>query len=124
MQRIFTVTYAAGEEGLRLPESLQAELQLADGAPAVARVSRGCLMVLPWLDTPGIRMKVVDLALELEAVQERMATLARSLPDVPADEDAVLPEAEILGTLECVLADDLGPAIRKLRQTAEMAEER
>lgn len=80
------------------------------------------LEILPR-DTPAqIRDKLKLAAAELRAFRERMASLARRLPPV-LDEDLEAGEsleAELLGMLECLMADDLDPAIHKLETVGEL----
>ena len=60
----------------------------------------------------------------LGSVREKMRGLLESLPHVPDEalESGGSPEAEILGTLECLLSDDLDPAIRKLQSVEKLSD--
>jgi hypothetical protein len=61
---------------------------------------------------------------DLVDVHERLVALRAALPDAAeeAGEDGVPrdPHAELVGTIECVMHDDLEPAIRSLRRAAEL----
>jgi hypothetical protein len=77
-------------------------------------------------DTPEqIRDKLKLAAAELRAFRERMSNLARRLPPMPeGDLEGEAPlEMELLGMLECLVADDLDPAIRKLETVDELGPE-
>jgi hypothetical protein len=80
------------------------------------------LEILPR-DTPEqIREKVKLGAVDLRAFRERMKGLAERLPAV-SDEDLEAEESlegELLGMLECLIADDLDPAIHKLETVDEL----
>ena len=54
---------------------------------------------------------------ELRAFREKMRGLLEALPRVTDEEleSGETPEGELLGTLECLISDDLDPAIRKLQ---------
>jgi len=125
IQKIFALEYVRDEPDvkvLRVPGSLSPALHLREGTQVVVRASRGCLLVLPEVDTKGLRARVAELAAELEAVQGRILEIAHTLPDLPGGllggEDPLSEELEILGTLECVVGDDIQPAIQKLRLAA------
>jgi hypothetical protein len=75
------------------------------------------------LNTPSaIREKLKHSAADLRAFTERMRGYARDLPAGPDEE--VEPEAtregELLGMLECLIADDLDPAVQKLESVDEL----
>lgn len=79
-------------------------------------------------EAKSIQERVREVAADLAGVEERLRVVLRSLPEVP---DAVAShaapygvEAEIRTTLEVVLTDDVGPALRRLRRAAEVTPER
>ncbi|MEO6192887.1 MAG: hypothetical protein ABIS20_07750 [Thermoanaerobaculia bacterium] len=80
------------------------------------------LEILPR-DTPEeIRGKLKLAAGELRAFRERMRGYAMKLPAV-SDEDLEAEETlegELLGMIECLVADDLDPAIHKLETVDEL----
>lgn len=86
------------------------------GQEVVVRFAHEKLEVLPRGSSREVRRKLTRAAEELRAFAEGMRTLLQELPEVPDDEPekADTWEAEVLGMLECLLADDLLPAIEKL----------
>lgn len=71
--------------------------------------------------------RVREAAGDLARGEERLREVLRSLPEVPDDvaahEAPYTVEAEIRATLEVVLADDLGPALRRLARVVEVTPE-
>jgi hypothetical protein len=69
-------------------------------------------------------MEKAEFLLQLKRLKLQMATfdqgareLLRSLPQVTDEAfEAFTPEASLQGTLECLLADDLSPALQKLEE--------
>lgn len=80
------------------------------------------LEILPR-DTPReIQGKLKLAGGELKAFRERMKSLATKLPAVSDDEleaEETL-EGELLGMIECLISDDLDPAIHKLDTVDEL----
>jgi len=80
------------------------------------------LEILPR-DTPReIQGKLKLAAGELKAFRKRMKDLATKLPAVSDEEleaEETL-EGELLGMIECLVADDLDPAIHKLETVDEL----
>jgi hypothetical protein len=65
------------------------------------------------------------LKLQLTAFDRSGRELLESLPDVPDDGvEPVTPEAEIAGTLGCLLMDDLGPALQKIAELEDLLQEK
>lgn len=63
-----------------------------------------------------------DVVEELKGIRSRLQELARALP-VSAEEDEMLEEepdvaTEVRSIIECVLADQIGPAVRDLDTAA------
>lgn len=80
------------------------------------------LEILPRNTLEEIRGKAKLAAVDLKAFRERMRSLVKELPCVSDEElegEATL-EMELLGMLECLVADDLDPAIRKLETVDEL----
>jgi len=69
-----------------------------------------------------IQAKLQAGAAELRRFQARMQALLKELPAVSEDElaESETVESELLGTLECLINDDLGPAIQKLESVASL----
>lgn len=59
--------------------------------------------------------KATRLKKEVRAFGREARAFLRSRPEVPEDEMEKL-ETDVLGTVECLLADDLGPALKKLEE--------
>lgn len=92
------------------------------GQPVVVRFDRERLEIRP-LNTPEeIRDKLRLAGGELKAFRERMRALANDLPQVTDEEleGGLSLEGELLGLVECLLSDDLDPAIRKLEGVDEL----
>jgi len=62
--------------------------------------------------------------LQVAAFEQQAQAFLRSLPHV-SDEafEAYTPEANLQGTLECMLADDLTPASQKIEELEALLEE-
>jgi hypothetical protein len=73
----------------------------------------------------GARRALAAIVADLVDVHERLVALRAALPDAAeeAGEEGAPrdPHAELVGTIECVVHDDLEPAIRSLRLAAELA---
>jgi hypothetical protein len=75
------------------------------------------------LNTPrAVREKLKQSAVDLRAFTERMRDFARDLPAGPDEEldPETEREGELLGMLECLITDDLDPAVRKLESADEL----
>ncbi len=96
----------------------------APDQPVVVRFSEQRLEIRPVASLESVRDRMLRSVEELRAFRDKMRGLLDSLPRVTDEEleSGDTPEAEILGTLECLISDDLDPAIRKL-QSAERLKE-
>jgi len=94
----------------------------APDQPVVVRFSAERLEIRPVGSLGSVRDKMLRSVAELRAFRERMRGLLESLPHVPDEalESGGSPEGEILGTLECLISDDLEPAIRKLQSVERL----
>ena len=92
----------------------------APDQPVVVRFSEQRLEIRPVASLESVRDRMLRSVDELRAFRDKMRGLLDSLPRVTDQEleSGDTPEAELLGTLECLISDDLDPAIRKL-QSAE-----
>jgi hypothetical protein len=85
----------------------------------VVRFGSERLEVRPRNAPEQVQEKLLRAAEELKAVRERVEGLLRDLPPVTDEElEEASPRAELLGMLECLLSDDLDPAIAKLDSAA------
>ena len=86
----------------------------APDQPVVVRFSEQRLEIRPVGSVRDQMLRSVD---ELRAFRDKMQGLLGSLPRVTDEqlESGETPEGELLGTLECLISDDLDPAIRKLQ---------
>jgi hypothetical protein len=94
----------------------------APDQPVLVRFADELLEIRP-LNTPeAVRDKLRLAAGELRAFAERMRILIKDLPPVDDEEleEQGSLEGELLGLLECLLADDLVPAIQKLEGVDEL----
>jgi hypothetical protein len=94
----------------------------APDQPVVVRFSAERLEIRPVGSLGSVREKMLRSVAELRAFREKMRGLLESLPRVPDEalESGGSPEGEILGTLECLISDDLEPAIRKLQSVERL----
>jgi hypothetical protein len=92
----------------------------APDQPVVVRFSAQRLEIRPVASLGSVRDRMLRSVDELRAFRDKMRGLLDSLPRVTDEqlESGDTPEGELLGTLECLISDDLDPAIRKL-QSAE-----
>jgi hypothetical protein len=90
--------------------------------PVVVRFSAQRLEIRPVGSLGSVRDKMLRSIAELRTFREKMRGLLESLPRVPDEalENGGSPEGEILGTLECLISDDLDPAIRKLQSVERL----
>jgi hypothetical protein len=89
--------------------------------PVILRLTDERLEV--WPLTRVIREKLRQAAGDLRDFTERIRGFARALPTVPDEQTTAeaAREGELLGMLECLLADDLDPAVRKLESVDELS---
>lgn len=101
---------------LPLGQSLSTALKrygLVPDQEVVVRFRRERMEIRPRNTPEEIREKLKGAAEELRSLRERVQGWTQELPaEAPEDEDTL--EDELLGMLECLLSDDLEPAIRKL----------
>ena len=92
--------------------------------PVVVRFSDQRLEIRPVASLGAVRDQMLRSVDELRAFREKMRGLLAALPHLTDEqlESGETPEGELLGTLECLISDDLDPAIRKL-QSAERLKE-
>jgi hypothetical protein len=96
----------------------------APDQPVVVRFSAQRLEIRPVASLGAVRDQMLRSVDELRAFREKMRGLLESLPHLTDDEREIgeTPEGEILGTLECLISDDLDPAIRKLQGVERVKE--
>jgi antitoxin component of MazEF toxin-antitoxin module len=116
--------FSAPEEEVRVPPGCLAELGLGEGARVVVEVAPGRLLLTPYWDAAAVRADLHSIARDLAEVRRRLRRVTSLLPE-PAEPDGAAEGAEstaevggadLLGTLECLLADDLDPALAKLQE--------
>lgn len=91
------------------------------GQKVLVRFGQQRLQVLPCNTTQEVRDDLALAARELRQLAGRMRELLIRLPTVSDEqlENETL-EGELQGLLECLLADDVGPAIRKLESADQL----
>jgi hypothetical protein len=96
----------------------------APDQPVVVRFSTQRLEIRPVASLGAVRDQMLRSVDELRAFRDKMRGLLESLPHVTGDEREIgeTPEGELLGTLECLISDDLDPAIRKLQGVERLKE--
>ena len=90
--------------------------------PVVVRFSEQRLEIRPVGSLGAVRDEMLHSVEDLQTFRNRMQGLLETLPHVTDEEleaDATQ-EGELLGTLECLISDDLDPAIRKLRSVEKL----
>ena len=94
----------------------------APDQPVVVRFSEQRLEIRPVASLGAVREQMLRSVDELRAFREKMRGLLEALPRVTDEEleSGETPEGELLGTLECLISDDLDPAIRKLRSVERL----
>jgi hypothetical protein len=88
----------------------------------LVRFGRERLQVLPCNTTQEVRDHLALAAKELRQIEGRMREELIRLPTVSDEqlENEETLEGELQGLLECLLADDLGPAIHKLESADQL----
>jgi hypothetical protein len=113
---------------LPLGKSLSTALKrygLVPEQEVVVRFRRERMEIRPRNTPEEIREKLKGAAEELRSLRERVQGWSQELPAVSDEalEDEETLEGELLGMLECLLSDDLEPAIRKLESADELGPE-
>lgn len=106
----------------RLGKSLSAALKrfgFRPGQAVLVRFAEEKLEIRPRNSPREIQEKLKIAGEELRQFRGRMKDLVGELP-AESDEDELegTLEGELLGCLQCLIADDLDPAIRKLEEAA------
>lgn len=96
----------------------------APDQPVVVRFSAQRLEIRPVASLGAVRDQMLRSVDELRAFREKMRGLLAALPHLTDEqlEAGETPEGELLGTLECLISDDLDPAIRKLQSVERLQE--
>jgi hypothetical protein len=96
----------------------------APDQPVVVRFSEQRLEIRPVASLGAVRDQMLRSVDELRAFREKMRGLLAALPHLTDEllESGETPEGELLGTLECLISDDLDPAIRKLQSVERLKE--
>jgi len=92
------------------------------GQSVILRFALERLEIRPRNTTEEIRDKLLSAAEEIKSFKARMLAFARDLPPVSDEEpeEAETLEGDLLGMLECLVADDLEPAIAKLESVTRL----
>src|SRR5262249_45668760 len=120
MRRQATVVSSPDEE-MRVPPGCLAELGLGEGARVVVEVTPGRLLLTPYWDAQAVRADLDGIARDLTEVRRRLRRVMGLLPEPAEPAASAEAGAELLGTLECLLADDLDPALAKLQQAVALS---
>lgn len=100
---------------------------LTEGARLLARLSPGRLSAGPFPVPDDVQGRCRLLGADLADFAERVRELSASLPEPPAEglaeKSPETVESSIQGTLQCVLADDLEPAIRSFLEAGGVSQE-
>lgn len=116
VKRVKVFTEESGR--LEVPADCLAELGVPSGEWATVRAAPGRLVITPAGALGDLTAEVGSVARELDAVRTRLRDLAVGMAAaVPADYEGGR-ETEILGTLQCVLADAIEPALAMLGEAA------
>jgi hypothetical protein len=96
----------------------------APDQPVVVRFSAQRLEIRPVASLGAVRDQMLRSVDELRVFREKMRELLAALPQLTDEEleTGDTPEGELLGTLECLISDDLDPAIRKLQSAERLRE--
>jgi hypothetical protein len=110
---------------VRVPPECLAEMGIAPGTRVVVEATPGRLLLSTFWDAREVRSDLGAIARDLEEIRGRLRRVAGLLPEPRAAGTAEptpgTPEisevgADLLGTLECILADDIEPALVKLQE--------
>lgn len=146
MVRKYAAVFAARGEEIRVPAECLVEMGLAEGERMVVEALPGRLFLTPFWDAQAVRGDLREIARDLEAIRSRLRRVAGVLPDLsgsaeeeepfpgfpaagaaagaagpPVASGAAAAAADLLGTLECILADDIEPALAKLLEAVALA---
>lgn len=101
--------------GASLPAALKA-FGFAVGQDVVVRFRYDRLEILPRSSPELLRDKLLGHVDDVKSLKERMLAYMKELPEISDEdlEEGESLEAELLGMLECLVADDLDAAIQKL----------
>jgi len=121
------VLLRVAEEGeIRLPRECLKGLGLDAGSRGMVQVSQQRMVLVPLVEVPEVKMEIAAFAEEMEtgavALERLLGGMPRNLLGLSGAEPGEEEGAEVRAALECVLHDDLRPAIRKLREAAGVAE--
>jgi len=123
----FTTTLE--QEGMSLCLPLGGKLAAAlerfgfrPGQKVLVRFAQGRVQVLPCNTTQEVRDDLALAAEQMRGIEEWMRNLLIRLPSVSDEqlENEETLEGELQGLLECLLADDMAPAIRKLESADQL----
>lgn len=112
LKRPVKVWRAKDEGELRLPEDCLNALGLEEGTSGTVLVSPDRLVLTPNLQAGHAREQLAAVAGELELAEEELRRLARGMKRTPGETD------DSVAVLECLLQDELLPAIRQLWELA------
>ena len=125
MNRRPVTVHAAPENEVHFPSAWLSELGFAVGQPATVEVARGRLVLTRQSDIRGVQNELTAVADGLQGLRDRLAAAALQLPEPAESGGSEGPdlEGDMLGTIECVIGDEIDPAIRKLRVAAGITPE-
>lgn len=105
--------------GASLPMALKA-FGFVPGQDVVVRFRYDRLEILPSSSPELLRDKLLSHVDDVRLLKERMQAYMKELPEVSDEEleEEETLEAELMGLLECLVADDLDPALEKLESVA------
>jgi hypothetical protein len=118
MVRRYAAVFPAVGEEVRVPPECLAEMGLAEGERVVVEVMPGKLLFTTFWDVQAVRSALGGIARDLAEVRARLRHVAGLLPEPPEAGEAAVSDlgADLLGTIEVILADDLEPALTKLQE--------
>lgn len=124
MVRRYAEVFPSRGEEVRLPPECLAVLGLAEGTRVVLEAGPGRLLLTPFWDLPAVRSDLGTITDDLREVRARLRRVTGLLPAPTEDSDPERSDTQemfavgldLLGTLECILADDLEPALAKLQE--------
>lgn len=108
--------------GASLPTALKA-FGFAVGQDVVVRFRYDRLEILPRSSPELLRDKLLGHVDDVKVLKERMLAYMKELPEISDEdlEEGETLESELMGMLECLVADDLDAAIQKLESVARFA---